>query len=510
MALPVNIEELINGKTVEWERIEFRKGWNPERTIKTITAFANDFNNWSGGYIVIGIEEKNGRPVLPRKGLKLSQIDTIQKELNNLCRKITPNYFPIVEPVDFMNKKILILWCPGGSIRPYKCPSTLKKGAQQFYYIRRFSLTGKPTREEEKELISMSNQIPFDDRVNHRYSLSEFDLGAIKTFLNKINSEPEKDIPRLTIEEIARKMNIAEGSDEYLLPKNVGLLFFAKEPRDFFPTMYMQIGRFRDNKINLLFQEVVEGNLIKSLEETLSVLDRKFMISPVVFEGIHRREKWQYPLPALREILLNILVHRDYMGAHTQIAVYDDRISFWNDGGLPTGWSIKEILKKHDSRPRNPIIANACFLGGYIDAWGRGIEKIIEACRKENLPDPEFDDSDGFRVTLYANSFVIESSGASSEQVPARQPESRPESEPELEPESLAMRVLLLLQDVPLNKSQLSARLGQKQISGRLNIVIRELLKKGFIQKTIPDKPNSPKQKYVITERGRRMLKMKK
>jgi len=108
MALPVNIEELINGKTVEWERIEFRKGWNPERTIRTITAFANDFNNWGGGYIVIGIEEKTGRPVLPPKGLKLSQIDTIQKQLNNLCRKITPNYFPIVEPADFMNKKLLL------------------------------------------------------------------------------------------------------------------------------------------------------------------------------------------------------------------------------------------------------------------------------------------------------------------------------------------------------------------------------------------------------------------
>jgi len=71
MALPVNIKELINGNTVEWERIEFRKGWNPERTIKTITAFANDFNNWSGGYVIISIEqEKNGKLILPPAGLK--------------------------------------------------------------------------------------------------------------------------------------------------------------------------------------------------------------------------------------------------------------------------------------------------------------------------------------------------------------------------------------------------------------------------------------------------------
>ncbi|RMG78343.1 MAG: ATP-binding protein, partial [Bacteroidetes bacterium] len=160
MALPVNIEELINGKTVEWERIEFRKGWNPARTLKTICAFANDFNNWGGGYVIIGIEENNGKPILPPSGLKVEQIDSIQKELIGLCRKIIPFYFPIVEPIDFQDKKILILWCPGGSTRPYKAPDSLEDNPRYFYFIRRFSSTVRPTFEEEKELISMANQVP--------------------------------------------------------------------------------------------------------------------------------------------------------------------------------------------------------------------------------------------------------------------------------------------------------------------------------------------------------------
>ena len=104
MALPINIEELINGSTVEWERIEFKKGWNPEQVLKTITAFANDFNNWGGGYIIIGIEEENGRPILPPVGLKVEEVGNIQKELNNICRRIIPNYFPIVEPVNYQGK----------------------------------------------------------------------------------------------------------------------------------------------------------------------------------------------------------------------------------------------------------------------------------------------------------------------------------------------------------------------------------------------------------------------
>ena len=70
MSLPINIKELLNGKVVEWERLEFKKSWNPKDTMHTICAFANDINNWSGGYIIIGVEENNGKPVFPPYGLK--------------------------------------------------------------------------------------------------------------------------------------------------------------------------------------------------------------------------------------------------------------------------------------------------------------------------------------------------------------------------------------------------------------------------------------------------------
>ncbi|MCD6375524.1 MAG: putative DNA binding domain-containing protein, partial [Caldisericaceae bacterium] len=283
MALPLNIEELITGKTVEWERIEFRKGWNPERVIKTITSFANDFNNWGGGYIILGIEEKDGKPVLPPAGIKISEIDKIQKELNALCRKIIPNYFPLVEPVDYRGKKILILWCPGGSVRPYKCPDSLsEKKPRYFYFIRRYSLTVKPTIEEEKELISMSNQIPFDDRVNHRHKISDFDLSAIRTFLNKVGSELEKDIPNLSIDEISRRMNIAEGAEENLLPKNVGLLFFAKEPQKIFPSARIDVVIFEDEAGIRYTEKIFDGNLFEQLFNVLDFLKNQIVKEKVV------------------------------------------------------------------------------------------------------------------------------------------------------------------------------------------------------------------------------------
>ena len=77
MALPVNIDDLINHRRVEWARIEYKKGWNPEKVLHTICAFANDIDNWGGGYVVIGVEEKNGRPVFPVAGIDPSEIDAI-------------------------------------------------------------------------------------------------------------------------------------------------------------------------------------------------------------------------------------------------------------------------------------------------------------------------------------------------------------------------------------------------------------------------------------------------
>lgn len=109
MGLPVNIDELINGRTVEWERIEFKAGWNPEGIVHSLCAFANDIHNWGGGYIIVGVEEKKGRPVLPPIGLEAAQVEAIQKKLVNLCHRITPPYFPIAAPIAFQGKTILVL-----------------------------------------------------------------------------------------------------------------------------------------------------------------------------------------------------------------------------------------------------------------------------------------------------------------------------------------------------------------------------------------------------------------
>lgn len=131
MSLPINIKDLIHGKAIEWERLEFKKDWNPEPIIHTICAFANDINNWGGGYIVVGISENNGQAILPPSGLSLNKMDKIQGEVLNLANQLSPHYYPLIQPYILDGKHILILWCPAGDNRPYTAPSTLGKKGQR-------------------------------------------------------------------------------------------------------------------------------------------------------------------------------------------------------------------------------------------------------------------------------------------------------------------------------------------------------------------------------------------
>ena len=141
--LPINLADLLRQRTIEGERIEYKAGWNPESVLHAMCAFANDFHNLGGGYIVIGVEEKNGQPVLPPKGIDPDSIDGMQKEILNLGHHaLRPSYHPLSATYAVEGRPVLILWVPGGETRPYKARVSLSKAATEWaYYIRKQSST---------------------------------------------------------------------------------------------------------------------------------------------------------------------------------------------------------------------------------------------------------------------------------------------------------------------------------------------------------------------------------
>ena len=319
-------------------------------------------------------------------------------------------------------------------------------------------------------------------------------------------------------EDLIELLHLREG--EHL--RRAAVLLFHPDPGRFFAGAFVKIGYFR-TAVDLAYQDVIEGNLFNQVNKAVDLLRTKYSRAQVSYEGIFRTETPQAPLDALREAVLNAIAHRDYSSpAPIQIRVYDDRISLWNPGTLPPNWTLDKLLGTHASAPHNPGIANAFFRAGMIEAWGRGIENIVVACRVAGTAAPVWEVEPGglrldFVFTEMADEPSLDDSSPGHERSPRHsvrteppqtesRPESQLESQPESRPESLAARVLRQLANGPKSKSELSSRLGQKRVSGQLNKVIRALMAEGHIRFTIPEKPRSRLQKYGLTDQGRAAL----
>ncbi|MDR2752204.1 MAG: ATP-binding protein, partial [Clostridiales bacterium] len=122
-----NFETLLYGNVIELDRVEFKATWDPEISLKTICAFANDINNWGGGYLVIGVAAQDGMPIYPLQGIPIEKVNGYQKDILNKCKRIQPTYLPILEVVDYEGKKFIIIWAPGGNERPYSSPKNMAK-----------------------------------------------------------------------------------------------------------------------------------------------------------------------------------------------------------------------------------------------------------------------------------------------------------------------------------------------------------------------------------------------
>ena len=183
--------------------------------------------------------------------------------------------------------------------------------------------------------------------------------------------------------------------------KRAAALIFYNDPEKFITGAYIKIGYFKEDA-DLIYQDEIHGNLFHQVKATIDLLTTKYLKALITYEGIQRIETLPIPLEALREALLNAIVHKSYESlTPIQIGVYDDKLEIWNCGTLPDEWTIKNLLGKHRSRPYNPDIANVFFRAGEIEAWGRGIERMILACKKEGCPEPKIEYDGGGLWTIF-------------------------------------------------------------------------------------------------------------
>ena len=190
--------------------------------------------------------------------------------------------------------------------------------------------------------------------------------------------------------------------------KNAAILLFGKCPQDFITGVYFKIGFFGKDDTDLIFQDLVEGNILKMCDTVIKILKAKYLISPIHYEGLQRIEPLEIPEDAFREAIFNSIIHKDYMGVAIQMKVWRDRIELWNYGRLPEELTIAKLHEPHASNARNKNIAFAFYKAGFIEAWGRGISKIVTQFTAAGLKEPKFEDfCGGVRVTIYRNTDLV-------------------------------------------------------------------------------------------------------
>ena len=367
----------------EQQNIEYKQSWHDDY-LKWICGFANA----QGGVIFIG-KDDNGNVVGVADYIKL--MDEIPNKVKDLMG--------ILVDVNLRDEKglhyIEII------TQPYAVPISLRGR----YYYRSGSTKQELIGSALTDYLLRKSGKTWDEVTEPSATPDDIDDSSLKSYISAaFHSGRIADVEGLSKADLLAKLRLTDDNGNI---KRAAIVLFGKSPSKFYNNCVVKIGRFGKDSSELRFQEVVEGNIIQILREVPEQLNRKFFIRKISFEGMQRIERGEYPVAALREMLLNALVHRNYLGSSVvQMRMFDNYINIWNEGELPPGISLDALKRQHPSRPRNFLIADVCFKGGYIDAWGSGTLKIIDTCRDAGLPEPEIIEQDGgILVTLFKNKY---------------------------------------------------------------------------------------------------------
>ena len=365
MELEFGIEDLLSGKRIESDRLEFKAGWNPDDIYPSICAFANDFENQGGGYIIIGVEEENGIAKRPVKGVDEKELDAIQKSMLGFNKKIIPAYFPktIIDRVD--DRYVLILWVPAGIQRPYKAPEhiTAKREKSYKYFIRYNTSSISATPEQEQELIQMAGRVPFDEQPNSVADFEDISLVLLEEHLKATGSKLAKQVSLRGVRDILEEMKLLEGEPERLRIKNVALMMFCEEPDRFFPYMQVDIVKFPNGSVNdpNNFIEVpsIKGSVPSIIKRTMEklqdmVIEERITKVDYQMEAVRR---FSYPYQALEEAVVNAFYHRDYMSYEpVHIEIEPDCINIISFPGIDR--SVPMDIVKKGERFRTRVYRN--------------------------------------------------------------------------------------------------------------------------------------------------------
>ena len=350
----------------ETQNIEYKESWRDEY-LRWVCGFANA----SGGRIYIGVDD-NGAVV---------ELKDVKRLLEDIPNKIKDT-MGIIADVNRLEK----------DGKPYieivVNPSSYPVSYHGEYHYRSGSTKQQLKGTALTEFLVKKTGYRWDSVPVDNVTVDELDTESFEIFRKesvRTQRMTQKDI-ECSNEELLDKLGlIADGQ-----LKRAAVLLFYRNPQRFFTGCYVKIGKFGEGS-DLQYQDVVEGSLILMADRVVELIYLKYLKAAISYEKEKRVETYPFAREAVREAVYNALVHCKWEdGIPVQIRIEDNAMYISNSCVFPSDWTAESLMKTHSSRPYNPDIANTFFRAGYIEAWGRGVQKICEECDKIGAANPEY------------------------------------------------------------------------------------------------------------------------
>lgn len=367
---------------IETQNIEFKSIWCDEY-LKVISAFANS----DGGELIIGVDD-NRNPVGVKNAKKL--LEDIPNKVKNKLGIIPSTGVEHKDDKEIISIKI--------------SPSSVPISYDGKFYMRSGSTVQELKGQELANFVLKKLGKTWDEFFEEGATLDDINVETVKEFKRKAIDRIPSIVKEDDMEMLLEKLNLWENGRL----KRSSILLFGKNPQKFYPHALVKIGKFL-TETEILTTDIVKGNLFEQVDNTLETLKSKYLISNIKFEGIYRKDILEYPYEALREVIINALIHRDYLGtSNIQIKIYNDKLIIMNEGKLPPEVPVEKLKTNHLSKPRNRLLAKIFYDAGLIEAWGRGTIKIVDNCLQQGLPEPDFIEDYGVMTVKFYKDIYTE------------------------------------------------------------------------------------------------------
>lgn len=396
------IDEIIRGES---KKVEFKETppKNTEKYTKTVVAFANT----QGGKLIFGVSDKTREITGIDEAELFRMMDSIANAISDACE---PQIIPEIEPCTVDGKTIIVVTVSPESQRPYYLKS---KGKEKGTYIRVGATTRLASPEKIKELEMEGAKISWDELICIGYNVTETAIKKLCRDMNIRRKEMKESKDRAEKLPIVTRSNlenwkVLKKTDNQYLASNAFVLLTS----DYFPFSKTQCAVFKGTDRSIfLDKKEYTGPIYTQIEEAVNFVLRNIKLG-VQIDGLFRKESYELPVDAIREMIVNAHCHRNFTDEScVQVAIYDDRLEVTSPGGLYNGLTFEEALQGH-SKLRNRVIANIFSQIGLIEAWGTGLQRIQNAAKAYGLIKPEFIEMpESFRVNLFRKSSLPRESG---------------------------------------------------------------------------------------------------